>query len=129
MTERKQVFVFDDMCGKYSVHVQTMNDWNVLSDCIQKIIDGKKVKILLSCRSYIFHQFRNVNLLTSTSCDFLSSDNVLTVGERRGIAMKYLTENETRIIQGMEVFKQYDFFPLLCQLYPKNDASISKSLS
>jgi MoxR-like ATPase len=25
--ERKQVFVFDDMCGKYSIHVQTMNDW------------------------------------------------------------------------------------------------------
>jgi hypothetical protein len=25
--ERKQLFVFDDMCGKYSIHVQTMLDW------------------------------------------------------------------------------------------------------
>ena len=118
--ERKQVFVFDDMCGKYSINVQTMNDWKVLSDCVKKIIDGKKVKILLSCRSYVFYQFKNVKLLTSTSCDFLSSVNVLTVDERRGIAMKHLTENETKIIQDMKVFKQYDFFPLLCQLYGRH---------
>ena len=118
--ERKQVFVFDDMFGKYSINVQTMYNWNVLSDCIKKIIDGKHVQILLSCRSYIFHQFRNVNLLANTSCDFLSSDNVLTVGERRRIAMSHLTENETKIIQYMKVFQQYDFFPLLCQLYGRH---------
>ena len=118
--ERKQVFVFDDVCGKYSIHVQTMNDWKVLSDCIKKIIDGKHVKILLSCRSSIFYQFKTVKLLTNTSCDFLSSVNVLTVGERRGIAMKHLTENETKIIQDMKVFTQYDFFPLLCQLYGRH---------
>jgi hypothetical protein len=76
------------------------------------IIDGKHVKILLSCRSYIFYQCKNVKLLTNTSCDFLSSVNVLTVGERHGIAMKHLTENKTKIIQDMKVFKQYDFFLL-----------------
>jgi hypothetical protein len=59
--------------------------------------------------SYIFYQCKNVKLLTNTSCDFLSSVNVLTVDERRGIAMKHLTENETKIIQDMKVFKQYDF--------------------
>jgi ankyrin repeat protein/energy-coupling factor transporter ATP-binding protein EcfA2 len=118
--ERKQLFVFDDMFGKYSIHVQTMQDWNVLSDGIKKIIDGKRVNILLSCRSYIFHQFRNVKLFTNTSCHFLSSDNVLTVDERRGIAMKHLPENETKFIQDMEVFNQYDFFPLLCHLYGRH---------
>jgi hypothetical protein len=59
--------VFDDMCGKYSIHVQTMNDWKVLSDCIKKIIDGKHIKILLSCRSYIFYlkHFKS-SLMTDT---------------------------------------------------------------
>jgi ankyrin repeat protein len=34
--------------------------------------------------------------------------------------MSYLTENEAKIIQDMEVSKQYDFFPLLCQLYGRH---------
>jgi ankyrin repeat protein len=34
--------------------------------------------------------------------------------------MSHLNENETKSIQDMEVFKQYDFFPLLCQFYDRH---------
>jgi hypothetical protein len=34
--------------------------------------------------------------------------------------MSHLNENETKSIQDMEVFKQYDFFPLLCQFYGRH---------
>jgi hypothetical protein len=61
--ERKQVFVFDDICGKYSIHVQTMYDWKDLSDCIQKIIDG-----ILYNLGFIFSQVFHCNSTPFTDC-------------------------------------------------------------
>ncbi|CAC5401621.1 unnamed protein product [Mytilus coruscus] len=95
--KNKQVFVIDDVCGKSTIDLGLINRWETLSTDIQKMIEDHKVKILLSCRRYIYldRSFEGLELLSKTACDFVSNYS-LTEFERNQIARIYLTEKINR---------------------------------
>lgn len=78
-----------------------------------------KVKLLASCRTNIFqHQIvQTLGVLSKFSCDFLSTDNSLDDDERQNIAHIYLRKDEIRLLESVNVFSKFDFFPLLCRYY------------
>ncbi|CAG2221509.1 unnamed protein product [Mytilus edulis] len=117
--ECKQVFVYDDICGKYAINHQMLDNWCVQSNAIQVILSSTKVKILSSCRSYIFKDrcFSKIKLLSEVHFDVTSENYALSEKERSLIAEVYLSTNEVTALQISNIFTKYDFFPLLCQLY------------
>jgi hypothetical protein len=52
---KKQVFVIDDICGKVTVNVQTVDWWYTHLDQIEKILEKGSVKLLASCRLMIYN--------------------------------------------------------------------------
>ncbi|VDI69388.1 Hypothetical predicted protein [Mytilus galloprovincialis] len=121
----KQVFVYDDMCGKYAINLQMLDNWCTLSTAIQVILSRKNVKILSSCRNYIFKDrlFSKVKLLSEVYFDITSANNALSEKERSLIAEVYLSPKEVLALQKSNNFTKYDFFPLLCQLYSTKESS------
>lgn len=121
-TEHSQVFVIDDVCGKYSVATQLLESWQMLKEDIENILRTFDTKILLSCRTNIFRSsgFQRLKMLTSNVCDLSSSDLKLSPEEHCKIASVYLSESEAAIVKDLTLSVQYDFFPLLCKMYPEN---------
>ncbi|CAC5401627.1 unnamed protein product [Mytilus coruscus] len=116
----KQVFVIDDVCGKSTIDIGLVNRWTTLTTDIKQITEDHKIKILLSCRRYIYleRSFEGVELLSQTACDLVSSYS-LTEIERNQIARIYLTESQMNAIKKSGLVEKFSVFPLLCCLYSK----------
>ncbi|XP_052075567.1 uncharacterized protein LOC127713010 isoform X2 [Mytilus californianus] len=115
--ERKQIFVFDDVYGKYMLEQPKIETWSRLSEQINKILQKKTVKIFSSCRTHIYNQMEKDNaVICRTVFNLLSDEHILTVDERVLMAGKYLPEYTVASIMKTERFNEYDFFPLLCKL-------------
>ncbi|XP_063397031.1 uncharacterized protein LOC134681362 [Mytilus trossulus] len=114
----QQIFIFDDLCGKYSIDVQTLNTWIKLSGDIQKILVQGKVKIFMTCRSHIFHdkKFQRFNL-SAERFDLVCAKYALSDEERYLIAEKYLSPGQMQTLKGHKNLIQFDCFPLLCKLF------------
>ena len=121
-TENSQVFVIDDVCGKYSVATQLLESWQMLKEDIENILRTFDTKILLSCRTNIFRSpgFQRIKMLTSNVCDLSSADLKLSPEEHCKLASAYLSESEAAVVKDLTLSVQYDFFPLLCKMYPEN---------
>ncbi|VDI49212.1 Hypothetical predicted protein [Mytilus galloprovincialis] len=113
----KQVFVFDDVCGKYSLDYDLLKHWNKLSTVLDKIKHCENVMILVSSRSDIFYQFKDMQFLFTQKFNMLSNDYSLCDNERFLIAKSHIGAEEAEILRKANFFHRYDFFPLLCQLY------------
>ncbi|VDI29237.1 Hypothetical predicted protein [Mytilus galloprovincialis] len=113
----KQVFVFDDVCGKYSLDYDLLKKWKKLGTELNKIKQCEHVIILVSSRSDIFYQFKDVQFLFTTHFDMLSNDYRLCNNERFLMAKAHIGEENAEILRKSNYFNRYDFFPLLCQIF------------
>ncbi|CAG2209520.1 unnamed protein product [Mytilus edulis] len=129
---KKQVFVVDDICGKETINMQTLQTWRDYSEKMEKIfkvaekdIAGKndkmvlKVsspKLLLSCRLHIYKeaQFQLISLFTKKECNLLSPELCLLEAERMHMLHKYVPDDIIDNIK--QVTENVDYFPLLCKL-------------
>ncbi|CAC5371907.1 ABC.CD.A [Mytilus coruscus] len=113
----KQVFVFDDVCGKYSLDYDLLKQWKKLSTELDKIKQCENVIILVSSRSDIFYQIKDVQFLFTTQFDMLSKDYSLCDNERFLIAEAHIGAKNAEFLRKAELLNRYDFFPLLCQIF------------
>ncbi|XP_063424146.1 uncharacterized protein LOC134707914 [Mytilus trossulus] len=114
---KHQVFVIDDICGKVTVNVQTVDWWYTHLGQIEKILAKGTIKLLASCRLQIYNdpQFRRLKQLFNNECNLLSTDFSVLQKERILIADKYFPKSTVNYIK--DLIETYDFFPLLCKLY------------
>lgn len=119
---KRQLFVFDDVCGKYSLDLQKLMEWKDLSMDIRLLFGDGLLKCLFTCRPHIFNdsQFKGVDILSSIEHDILSPQYNLSNNERILIAKSHLFIDEVETIKRMSVFNKYDCLPLLCQFYSTN---------
>ncbi|XP_063411165.1 uncharacterized protein LOC134694100 [Mytilus trossulus] len=135
---KKQVFIVDDICGKETINMQTLQTWRDYSEKMEKIfkvaekdVVGKndetvlKVsssKLLLSCRLHIYKeaQFQHISLFTKKECNLLSPELCLLEVERMHMLHKYFPDDIIDNIK--QVTENVDYFPLLCKL-SKNKTS------
>ncbi|CAG2204181.1 unnamed protein product [Mytilus edulis] len=113
----KQVFVFDDVCGKYSLDYDLLKQWKKLSTELDKIKQCDNVIILVSSRSDIFYQLKDGQFLFTTQFNVLSNDYRLCDNERFLIAKTHIGTRKAEILRKANFFNRYDFFPLLCQIF------------
>ncbi|XP_052072850.1 uncharacterized protein LOC127710935 [Mytilus californianus] len=116
---KKLLFVFDDVCGKYSLDIHKLMIWKDLSNEIKLCFKDGFLKCLFTCRTHIFNeaQFQNVDILSSINHDMLSPQFNLSNEERTLIAKSYLTPEEVNTVKDLVEFNAYDCLPLLCQFY------------
>ncbi|CAG2184813.1 DHX34 [Mytilus edulis] len=105
---KKQVFIVDDICGKETINMQTLQTWRDYSEKMEKIFkvaekyvaskNDKTVskvsspKLLLSCRLHIYKeaQFQRISLFTKKECNLLLPELCLLEAERMHMLHKYL---------------------------------------
>ncbi|CAG2256754.1 unnamed protein product [Mytilus edulis] len=130
-TEKFQVFVIDDVCGKFSLNQQKADSWEQNDGKLNMLIESSnqndddedncskpEAKFIITCRENIFvHKaFPKLTCFSLVQCSF-SSDYKISQEEMRNIALSYLPENTVNDIKNICL---YDFFPLICSLYYKN---------
>ncbi|XP_063448233.1 uncharacterized protein LOC134727775 [Mytilus trossulus] len=117
---RKTLFVFDDVCGRYTLNQQIYTDWKQRLDHIISLLEDKCCKIISTCRLEVYKDelFRNLSIFKMCNIDLSSQEFKLSAAEKCALAEVYFQENIDKV---KELSEKYDFFPLLCSLYHKQN--------
>ena len=112
VSDKRQIFVIDDICGKYKIRQNELEEWLGLD-----LLDLDD-KIIVSCRSEIFRhsKFQILELFVKHSIElsYCKEDHL-------EIAAKYLTSENIKQIN--DVVDISHFIPLLYVLYSRNPNS------
>ncbi|VDI40868.1 Hypothetical predicted protein [Mytilus galloprovincialis] len=119
-----QIFVFDDMCGVFSVDQHLINSWDKVSSQILTFSkEQKHFRILVTCRLQITKNSKFEKLsdkLNMKSCNLLSKDLAYTNDEQLKIAschmdLEHVHQLSRVIISGL------DMFPFLCDMFGRSE--------
>ncbi|XP_076108937.1 uncharacterized protein LOC143076925 [Mytilus galloprovincialis] len=115
---RKTLFVFDDVCGRYTLNQQIFTDWKQRHDHIKSLLKDKCCKIMATCRLEVYkeEQFNSLSIFKTCTVDLSSQALKLNAAEKFALAEVYFKNNADQV---KELSDEYDFFPLLCSLYYK----------
>ncbi|XP_052076731.1 uncharacterized protein LOC127714719 [Mytilus californianus] len=116
--DKKQIFIIDDIFGKYNVHDYDCTWWSKQGNLVRTLMDrNKNSKILATCRSYIYN---SVDIVTVKNAfvhhSLIEEDMELTESDRRTIGKSYLSDATIDQL-GKDVIMKYSFFPALCADY------------
>lgn len=116
---QKQLFIFDDVCGKFAFDQILGESWNLLSSRIREILKRKSTKLIFSCKSQIAKQkkFKTISLLSEKTCDIQSSECSHAIDDILQIAKNNLTESDIKCLKTSGSFKTSKCLPLLCNLF------------
>lgn len=118
--EKKQLFVIDDMFGKYSLNDHNTGWWSRQGNLIKQVLSKNvNMKLLMTCRSQIYQPtiLDNIDLKSYVQCSLISDDLKLTVEERRKIVQSNHSDLNEQLSD--EVIMMYSFFPSLCGTLPE----------
>ncbi|XP_076105813.1 uncharacterized protein LOC143074150 [Mytilus galloprovincialis] len=124
----KTLFVFDDVCGRYTLNQQIYTDWKQRLDHIISLLEDKCCKIISTCRLEVYKDelFSNLSIFKMCNIDLSSKEFKLSAAENFALAEVYFKENTDEVKEWSE---KYDFFPLLCSLYHKQNLKKNVSIS
>ncbi|XP_063396717.1 uncharacterized protein LOC134681168 [Mytilus trossulus] len=125
---RKTLFVFDDVCGRYTLNQQIYTDWKQSLDHIKSLLVDKCCKIISTCRLEVYKDelFSNLSIFKMCNIDLSSDEFKLSAAEKVALAEVYFKENTDEV---NELSEKYDFFPLLCSLYHKQNLQKNVSVT
>lgn len=115
--QNKTLFVLNDPIGKESFDEIEYNSWRKHEENLESSV--KKVKLLLSCRTYILNDNRVKGVLKNASNIVnLSTDNLrLSTDEKKMIWNMYSSNQTVCEEEITEIIQTDAYFPLLCNLY------------
>lgn len=123
---KKQVFVMDDVIGKYTVDEKDVEAW-VTNGSKLKIIFSEKVqtKVILTSRKYIWQPewYEHLNVPFCSTCDLLSEDLQLLVDERMNIFKCYMSHINTDVTKTLvkKEIMMFNNFPSVCAMYSSSN--------
>ncbi|XP_063396692.1 ankyrin repeat domain-containing protein 50-like [Mytilus trossulus] len=125
---RKTLFVFDDVCGRYTLNQQIYTDWKQRLDHIISLLEDKCCKIISTCRLEVYKDelFSHLSIFKKCNIDLSSQKFKFSAAEKFALAEVYFKEKTDEV---NELSEKYDFFPLLCSLYHKQNLQKSVSIS
>ncbi|XP_078329173.1 uncharacterized protein LOC111114515 [Crassostrea virginica] len=122
--DRKQLFIIDDVVGKYRVDTIAFNKWKCLQDCISVVFKHSGAKLLVTQRRQLYKTIRYISSSTffeSKIVDLDSIELVLSGDEKMGMLELYLDNrnlsNSISIDEKVEICTCDIAFPLLCNIF------------
>lgn len=119
---QRQLFLFDDILGKYSSNISDITDrWEKYFSKIKVLTKSNSVKIIITCRTHIFllneKVFENLRITFTFFHKDLNSDEIrLNLEERRKIYQSYFKSYPPKSICD-DILSLYHFFPVMCSTY------------
>ncbi|VDI46319.1 Hypothetical predicted protein [Mytilus galloprovincialis] len=113
----RQVFLIDDIFGKYTANIKYIENWIRIEDFVKYILSKGMTKVLATCRTEIFKQENVKKVIKSFQEPFDLTGNYSTEDKVK-IARKYLKEND-RLLTDIVIKKE--FSPLMCFLFNQHD--------
>lgn len=122
--ERKQLFIMDDIIGKYRVDSVAVELWRKLHDRLKVVFKDNKVKLLSTLRRQLYIDMSSVlfpTVFSSTIVDLESNNLVLSSNEKKAILENYIKRRN--ITQNFDDDKMLRIcssqiaFPLLSNLF------------
>ncbi|CAC5358032.1 unnamed protein product [Mytilus coruscus] len=113
----KQLFVFDDVFGTFSLNESNLNCWESETRHINLLLKNKVLKVMVTCRSCLYDNVRDTLSSQSFEHFYMQSDEItLSLVERKNISKMYLTDDVVSHLND-ETVMMYNFFPLLCVMF------------
>lgn len=126
--DRKQLFLIDDVFGKYSVREYDTMWWERQGKSVQHLLTrNRSLRLLMTSR---LHIYRSVNLkhmnVKACSLNLISQELIFTPKEIEDIGIFYLREDTFDHLKE-NVFFFYNFFPALCAIFSNNNINNEQS--
>ncbi|CAG2200905.1 unnamed protein product [Mytilus edulis] len=111
-----QVFVVDDICGKYTANINIIENWRNITNRVKSILDKGITKILATCRTEVFKEniFQHAFDLFHKNAYNLSDNYSLK--DKLVIASKHLEHNDKMLPDITNIINKKTFSPLMCFL-------------
>ncbi|XP_071141788.1 uncharacterized protein [Mytilus edulis] len=137
-TNTQQVFLIDDVLGKYDLSPTLLEKWERLNEKLITCFETKlgSSKILCTLRLHIVSQerFQNASTILNKVVFNLEHDsNILSKDEKQKILLKHLSRNnlEKKVSANeVEIMCESNYaFPLLCKLVSNDDDRFQKRIA
>ena len=122
----KQIYIIDDICGKFSVDQSMINSWERVNRQILKYRkDNTEFRVLGTCRLEIsisspFRKLRKIYGITE--CNLLQEKFVYSKEEKLKIAACHIDEEIIKQLDD-KILNAYNMFPLLCMMYAASESN------
>ncbi|CAG2198852.1 unnamed protein product [Mytilus edulis] len=112
----RQVFVVDDICGKYTANINIIENWRNITNRVTSILDKGITRILATCRTDVFKEKivqQAFDLFHKTAYNL--SDKY-SVKDKLVIASKHLEHYDKMLPDITDIINKNKFSPLMCFL-------------
>lgn len=123
---RRQLFIIDDVFGKYSTSLSDITERSEKYGSSIKTILTKSgtMKVLITCRTYIyllnFKSFENLkSQISFIHKDLISDELQLNLEERKEMYKSYVESDPPKLLSS-DTFLLYYFYPIMCSSYKKD---------
>jgi hypothetical protein len=125
--DRKQIFIIDDICGKFSVDTPLIDSWDRVNHRILKYCkDNKEFRFLGTSRLQInvSSQYKNLQeQFEMVECNLLQKKFLYSKEEKLKMAAACHIDQETIKQLDDKILSLYDMFPLLCKMYASSESN------
>ncbi|XP_056003199.1 uncharacterized protein LOC125661021 [Ostrea edulis] len=132
-SDRKQIFVIDDIFGKYKVDTVMFESWRRLDYRLKVIFRDRNAKLLCTLRRQLqndISQFIDETIFDTTVVDLDSYDLALSEIEKKGILENHLLHRKIEIqfddVSINRICISNYAFPLMCKLFSSNSDFLNK---
>ena len=121
----KQIYIIDDICGKFSVDQSMINSWERVKCQILKYCkNNKDFRVLGTCRLEIsisgpFRKFQKKYEMTK--CNLLQEKFLYSKEEKLKIAACHIDEETIKQLDD-KILNAYNMFPLLCMMFAASES-------
>ena len=122
----KQIYIIDDICGKFSIDQSMIHSWEREKCQILKCCkDNKEFRVLGTCRLEISvsSPFRKLQeKYEITECNLLQKKFLYSKEEKLKIAACHIDEETIKLLDD-KILNTYNMFPLLCMMYAASESN------
>ncbi|CAG2238006.1 unnamed protein product [Mytilus edulis] len=137
-TNTQQVFLIDDVLGKYDLSPTLLEKWERLNEklitCLETNLGSSKILCTLRLHIVSQERFQNASTILNKVVFNLEHDsNILSKDEKQKILLKHLSRNnlEKKVSANeVEIMCESNYaFPLLCKLVSNDDDRFQKRIA
>ncbi|XP_052103716.1 uncharacterized protein LOC127737222 [Mytilus californianus] len=137
-TNKKQVFLIDDVLGKYDISPTLLSKWERINEklisCLETEVGSNKILCTLRSQIALHKRFETAStILNKVVINLDLASNALSKEEKQEILIKHLKRNDLEKeikTEEVEIMCETNYaFPLLCKLVSNNEERFIKRIA